>query len=76
MTLLFSVYHAKKSLKGSYFVWRAKIKNHYHLETSLEAVRPLFNSEVTRGRPRPSEAEVKFDILRLGEVIWVSYIGV
>ena len=28
-----------------------------------------------RGCSRPSEAEVKFDILRPGEVIWVAYMG-
>ena len=34
-----------ESTLGSYFVWRAKMRNHYHLETSLEAVRPLLKFE-------------------------------
>ena len=37
-------------LQGSYFVWRAKMRNYYHLESSLEAVRPLLKSEAARGR--------------------------
>ena len=32
-------------LQGSYFVWRAKMRNYYHLESSLEAVRPILKSE-------------------------------
>ena len=46
-------------LQGSYFVWRAKMRNYYHLESSLEAVRPILKSEAARGRssdlepPRP-----------------------
>ena len=104
-----------EGLQGSYFVWRAKMRKYYHLETSLEAVRPLFKFEAARGRssdlepprppymilkclalisgcwiwPRPqmasggleqpqkfkTEAKVKFDILRSGQGIWVSYTG-
>ena len=37
-------------LQGSYFVWRAKMRNYYHLESSLEAVRPFLKSEAARGR--------------------------
>ena len=37
-------------LQGSYFVWRAKMRNYYHLESSLEAVRPILKSEAARGR--------------------------
>ena len=46
-------------LQGSYFVWRAKMRNYYHLESSLEAVRPILKSEAAWGRssdlepPRP-----------------------
>ena len=43
--------------------------------TLFEAVEAVWNSEVTQGRPRPSEAEVKFNILRSGQGIWVSYRG-
>ena len=34
------------------------------------------DSEVAQGHLRSSEAEVKFDILRPGEVIWVPYIHI
>ena len=44
-------------------------------ETLFEAVEAVWNSEVTRGCLRPSKSEVKIDILRPGEVIWVSYMG-
>ena len=48
-----------EGLQSSYFVWRAKMRKYYHLETSPEAVRALFRSEAARGHssslgpPRP-----------------------
>ena len=38
-------------------------------KTLFEVIKQFINSEVTRGCLRSSEAEVKFDILRPGEVI-------
>ena len=61
---------------GSYFVWRAKMRKYYHLETSLEAVRPLFKSEAAGGRssdlgpPRPQYMILKWLPLTSGCQIW------
>ena len=61
---------------GSYFVWRAKMRKYYHLETSLEAVRPLFISEAAWGRssdlgpPRPQYMILKWLLLTSGCQIW------
>ena len=63
-------------LQGSYFVWRAKMRNYYHLESSLEAVRPLLKSEAARGRssdlepPRPPYMILKWLALTSGCQIW------
>ena len=63
-------------LQGSYFVWRAKMRNYYHLESSLEAVRPILKSEAARGRssdlepPRPPYMILKWLALTSGCQIW------
>ena len=65
-----------EGVKGSYFVWRAKMRKYYHLETSLEAVRPLFKFEAARGRssdlkpPRPPYMVLKWLSLASGCQIW------
>ena len=65
-----------EGLQHSYFVWRAKIKSRYLLETSLEAVRPLFKSEAARGcssdlePPRPPYMILKWLALTSGCQIW------
>ena len=65
-----------ESTLGSYFVWRAKMRNHYHLETSLEAVRPLLKFEAAWGRssdlrpPRPPYMVLKWLPLVSGCQIW------
>ena len=65
-----------EGLQGSYFVWRAKMRNYYHLESSLEAVRPILKSEAARGRssdlepPRPPYMILKWLALTSGCQIW------
>ena len=65
-----------EGLQSSYFVWRAKMRKYYHLETSAEAVRALFQSEAARGHssslgpPRPPYMVLKWLPLASGCQIW------